>query len=116
VWGGGGWGGWGGGGVGGGGGAGRGGGRGRGGTSPSLPPAAKLSKRTRPRLVPATIDDVESAALDIAHIRSGASTRSLYTPANQALDGSYRSIRVTAKGSEKFSVRARAGYVAAADR
>jgi Ca-activated chloride channel homolog len=61
---------------------------------------------------PATIDDIESAAIEIAHqIRTQYTIA--YAPSNQALDGSYRSIRVTASGPGRLSVRTRAGYVAA---
>lgn len=35
-----------------------------------------------------------------------------YTPSNQALDGRYRRIRVTAQGSEPLTVRTRTGYYA----
>jgi len=35
-----------------------------------------------------------------------------YTPLNQALDGGYRRIRVTAQGSQPLSVRTRTGYYA----
>jgi hypothetical protein len=37
-----------------------------------------------------------------------------YTPLNQALDGSYRRIRVAVKGHQKLSVRTRTGYYATA--
>ncbi len=36
-----------------------------------------------------------------------------YAPTNQALDGTYRRIRVEARGRESLLVRTRAGYVAA---
>jgi VWFA-related protein len=63
---------------------------------------------------PAGVDDIEPAAIEIAHeIRSQYTIA--YAPSNQALDGSYRSIRVTAKGPGKLSVRTRAGYVATGD-
>jgi VWFA-related protein len=61
---------------------------------------------------PATADDIEPAAIEIAHqIRSQYTIA--YAPSNQALDGSYRSIRVTASSREKLSVRTRTGYIAA---
>jgi VWFA-related protein len=63
---------------------------------------------------PAGVDDIEPAAIEIAHeIRSQYTIA--YAPSNQALDGSYRSIRVTANGPGKLSVRTRAGYVATGD-
>jgi Ca-activated chloride channel family protein len=37
-----------------------------------------------------------------------------YTPLNQSLDGSYRTIRVTAKGPERLTVHTRSGYRAVA--
>jgi VWFA-related protein len=61
---------------------------------------------------PATVDDIEPAAIEIAHQIRNQYTIA-YAPSNQALDGSYRSIRVTANGPGKLSVRTRAGYVAA---
>ena len=36
-----------------------------------------------------------------------------YTPQNQALDGTYRAIRVEVSGPDRLSVRARQGYRAA---
>ena len=60
---------------------------------------------------PATVSDIEPAAIEIAHqIRSQYTIA--YAPSNQALDGSYRSIRVTASNREKLSVRTRTGYIA----
>ena len=38
-----------------------------------------------------------------------------YNPSNQALDGSYRKLRVVARGAEKLTVRTRAGYRATPD-
>jgi Ca-activated chloride channel homolog len=62
---------------------------------------------------PAGVDDIEPAAIEIAHeIRSQYTIA--YAPSHQALDGSYREIRVTANGPGKLSVRTRAGYVATA--
>jgi VWFA-related protein len=62
---------------------------------------------------PRSMADVGATALDIAReIRSQYSIG--YSPANQALDGSYRKIRVVAKGPGRLSVRTRAGYRAAA--
>jgi Ca-activated chloride channel family protein len=61
---------------------------------------------------PASIDDIGGVALEIARqIRSQYTIG--YTPLNQALDGTYRAIRVAVSGSGHFSVRTRAGYLAA---
>jgi Ca-activated chloride channel homolog len=58
---------------------------------------------------PATIDEIDALALEIARqIRSQYTIA--YAPLNQALDGTYRTIRVTATGKERLSVRTRAGY------
>jgi len=58
---------------------------------------------------PATIEAVGDVALDIARqIRQQYTIA--YAPLNQALDGSYRSIRVVAAGADRLSVRTRAGY------
>jgi VWFA-related protein len=60
-------------------------------------------------LFPEIVDQIESVAVDLAHrIRSQYSLA--YTPIGQALDGSYRTIRVTACGSERCTVKTRAGY------
>lgn len=60
---------------------------------------------------PAGIDQVEAVALALAHqIRN--QYLIAYAPANQALDGSYRSIKVTARGEDKYTVRSRSGYLA----
>ena len=62
---------------------------------------------------PASIDDIGAVALEIARqIRSQYTIA--YAPENQTLDGSYRRIRVTVRGAG-LSVKARAGYRAAAD-
>jgi Ca-activated chloride channel family protein len=63
---------------------------------------------------PASIDDVGAVALQIARQIRNQYTIA-YAPTNQALDGSYRTIRLTAAGPERLSVRTRAGYVATAD-
>jgi len=63
---------------------------------------------------PASIEAIEAVTLDIAqHIRQQYTLA--YAPLNQALDGSYRTIRVTITGTglERLSVRTRAGYHAA---
>jgi VWFA-related protein len=61
---------------------------------------------------PAGIDEVESVVLDIARQIRMQYTLA-YAPLNQALDGSYRTIHVTASGPERFVVHTRAGYRAA---
>jgi len=58
---------------------------------------------------PASVEAVDEVALDIARQIRQQYTLA-YTPANQALDGSYRAIRLTVAGAERFSVRTRAGY------
>jgi Ca-activated chloride channel homolog len=58
---------------------------------------------------PRTVEEVGAIALDLARqIRSQYTIA--YSPVNQALDGSYRKIRVVAKGAGRLSVRTRAGY------
>ena len=60
---------------------------------------------------PRTLDEVGGIALDLARqIRSQYTIG--YSPANQSLDGSYRKIRVVARGPGRLSVRTRAGYQA----
>jgi len=55
--------------------------------------------------------------LDAAVAELARQIRQQYTiacpPTNQALDGTYRRIRVEARGAEPLVVRTRAGYVAA---
>ena len=63
---------------------------------------------------PPGIDEIGQVALEIARQIRNQYTLA-YAPTNQALDGSYRTIRVTATGPERLSVRTRAGYLAAAD-
>jgi Ca-activated chloride channel homolog len=63
---------------------------------------------------PASIDEIGSIALEIARQIRNQYTLA-YTPTNPVLDGSYRTIRVTARGTEPLSVRTRAGYLATAD-
>ena len=58
---------------------------------------------------PPGIAEVDTVALDIARQIRQQYTLA-YAPLNQALDGSYRTIRVAVSGSERFSVRTRAGY------
>lgn len=60
---------------------------------------------------PSGLDEVNAVALDLAHqIRSQYTIA--YTPLRQELDGSYRKLRVTAKGPIELKVRARPGYLA----
>ena len=57
-------------------------------------------------------DDVGAIARDLARqIRSQYTIR--YSPAKQAMDGSYRKVRLRAKGPGRLVVRTRAGYRAA---
>jgi hypothetical protein len=64
---------------------------------------------------PRATDDTAAIALDLAHqIRSRYTIA--YSPANQSLDGSYRRIRVVARGPGHLSGRTRAGYRAVAGR
>jgi Ca-activated chloride channel family protein len=58
---------------------------------------------------PSTIEAVDDVALDIARQIRQQYTMA-YAPLNQALDGSYRSIRVVAAGADRLTVRTRAGY------
>ncbi len=62
---------------------------------------------------PASIDQIDAVVLDVAHQIRNQYTIG-YTSTDQTLDGSFRSIRVTASGSERYSVRTRAGYRAIA--
>jgi VWFA-related protein len=58
---------------------------------------------------PASAEEIDSAVIEIAHqIRSQYTIA--YTPANQTLDGSYRSIRVKVAGKDGPTVRTRPGY------
>jgi Ca-activated chloride channel family protein len=63
---------------------------------------------------PGTIDQIEAVAVDIARQIRNQYTIA-YTPLNPALDGSYRTVRVEARGRERFIVRTRAGYRATAN-
>lgn len=58
---------------------------------------------------PASVDEIQTIALDIARQIRNQYTIG-YAPVNEALDGTFRSIRVTAAGAERFTVRARSGY------
>jgi VWFA-related protein len=65
-------------------------------------------------LYPSTIEQIDAAALDLAHqIRSQYTIA--YSPSNPSLDGSYRKIKVEAKGPAALTVRTRAGYRASPD-
>jgi Ca-activated chloride channel homolog len=58
---------------------------------------------------PSTIDEIDSVALELARqIRSQYTIA--YAPENQALDRSYRRIKVTAAGREPLTVHTRSGY------
>jgi Ca-activated chloride channel family protein len=59
---------------------------------------------------PASLDQIDSVALDLARQIRNQYTMA-YTPINQALDGSYRTIRVEAReGTRRFNVHTRPGY------
>ena len=58
---------------------------------------------------PTTVDDIDSVALDLARQIRNQYTIA-YAPLNQALDGSYRTIRLVVAGPEHATVRTRAGY------
>lgn len=61
---------------------------------------------------PSRLDEVEEVALDLAHqIRSQYTIA--YSPLRQDLDGSYRKLRLVAKGPGHLQVRTRTGYLAA---
>jgi VWFA-related protein len=61
----------------------------------------------------AEIKDVEPAAVRLARCIRQQYTLA-YTPLNQALDGSYRKIRVAVKGRQPLSAHTRTGYYATA--
>jgi Ca-activated chloride channel family protein len=58
---------------------------------------------------PMDIDAIGGVALEIARQIRNQYTIA-YAPLNQALDGTYRAIRVKASGPERLSIRTRAGY------
>ena len=58
---------------------------------------------------PADVDQIDAVALEIARQIRNQYTIA-YAPLNQALDGTYRAIRVAVSGPAHLSVRARAGY------
>jgi Ca-activated chloride channel family protein len=62
---------------------------------------------------PASMPEVDRAMLEIAHQMRNEYTIA-YTPANQALDGSYRVVRVKITGPRGLSARTRPGYWATA--
>ena len=64
---------------------------------------------------PENVDRVGEVALDVARQIRNQYTLG-YTPLNQALDGSYRTIQVKVSGRERLYPRTRAGYVAALSR
>ncbi len=58
---------------------------------------------------PNSIEEIDAVVLDLARqIRTQYTIA--YTPLNQTLDGTYRSIRLTAHGREKLDVHTRPGY------
>jgi Ca-activated chloride channel family protein len=58
---------------------------------------------------PENLDDVHTVALDLAR-QMRSQYMIAYRPLNEALDGGYRTIRVTAKGDGKLTVHTRPGY------
>jgi VWFA-related protein len=70
----------------------------------------RLANRTGGAVyAPADADDIDRVTVDIAHqIRTQYTLA--YAPTNQRLDGTYRTIRVTAAGSQRLTVHTRAGY------
>jgi Ca-activated chloride channel homolog len=58
---------------------------------------------------PASVDEIGPVAVNLARQIRNQYTIA-YAPIDQALDGSYRSIRVTVSGSERYTVHTRAGY------
>jgi len=58
---------------------------------------------------PSTVDEVQTVALEIAHqIRHQYTVA--YTPVDQRLDGSYRTIQVKVNGPEHYVARTKVGY------
>jgi VWFA-related protein len=65
-------------------------------------------------IYPKDVEEVEKVALQIAHeIRNQYVIA--YTPLNQSLDGSFRSIKVLVNGPNRPTVRTRSGYYATPD-
>jgi Ca-activated chloride channel homolog len=58
---------------------------------------------------PASVEQVESVAVDLARQIRNQYTIA-YAPLNQALDGTYRTISVTASGTDHCTVHTRPGY------
>jgi Ca-activated chloride channel family protein len=58
---------------------------------------------------PANVDEIDGVVLDLARQIRNQYTIA-YAPLNQALDGSYRTIRLVVAGPEHATVRTRAGY------
>jgi Ca-activated chloride channel homolog len=58
---------------------------------------------------PASVEQVESVAVDLARQIRNQYTIA-YAPLNQALDGTYRTISVTASGTDHYTVHTRPGY------
>ena len=63
---------------------------------------------------PASVEQIESVAVDLARQIRNQYTIA-YAPLHQALDGWYRTIRLSVSGPERYAVRTRAGYRAVAD-
>jgi VWFA-related protein len=63
---------------------------------------------------PRDVSEVERIASQVAHDIRNQYTIA-YTPSNQAMDGSFRQIKVTVKASGNPAVRARSGYYATPD-
>jgi VWFA-related protein len=63
---------------------------------------------------PRDVSEVERIASQVAHDIRNQYTIA-YTPSNQAMDGSFRQIKVTVKASGNPTVRARSGYYATPD-
>jgi VWFA-related protein len=75
----------------------------------------RLSERTGGMAYyPAGIGDIDDVALEIARQIRNQYTIA-YTPVNQSLDGTYRTIRVTVSGPNGLTVRTRAGYRASSE-
>jgi VWFA-related protein len=63
---------------------------------------------------PERLDEISATVLNVAHQLRSQYTIA-YAPQNPVLDGSYRKIQVIARGSERLTVRTRAGYLASPD-
>jgi VWFA-related protein len=89
-----------------------------------IPREAKKAKRALETIAkttgglcffPKTLEEVDALALEVAHdIRNQYVIG--YSPTVQELDGTFRTIRVTANGPNKPMVRTRSGYYAGAPR